>query len=290
MPTLSICSASFKVGRVGAVSGGTTSVGVIGLGPIGTGAARLVQQAGHPVVGFDVRAEALAELAGVVEPAASVAELADRTEVVLVAVFDDAQVRDVVGGILAAGQPPAVLVVLSTVALETVQWAAAECAPRGIRVVDCGVSGGRSFARGEPLVAMVGGDEEAVELARPVLEAFGDPVLYMGGLGSGMITKVARNMLHYCGIAAEWEGARLATSAGIDVERFAEAVRACERLSGGTMGYGTSVPVDGDLQREEHVARYALKDLDVALELGEAKSVDLPAATLAKRLFGAFGR
>jgi 3-hydroxyisobutyrate dehydrogenase len=268
-----------------------TTVGIVGLGPIGAGAAGLVHRAGLTVVGFDLRLEAVAALAGVAEPAASIAEVAERSDIVLIAVFDDDQVRDVIvgdRGILAAERSPRVLVVLSTVSLETVRWAAEACAERGIRVVDCGVSGGRSFARGEPLVAMVGGDEDAVALARPALEAFGEPVLYMGGLGSGMITKVARNMLHYCGIAAEWEGARLATSSGIDVARFAEAVQACERLSGGTMGYGTSVPADGDLHREEHVARYALKDLDVALALGEARDVKLPAAKLAKQIFGDF--
>jgi 3-hydroxyisobutyrate dehydrogenase-like beta-hydroxyacid dehydrogenase len=267
----------------------TLTVGIVGLGPIGSGAARLVRGAGHPVVGFDIRPEAFEELAGVIEPAASVAELAARTDVVLIAVFDDAQLRDVVAGdegILSATEPPQSVIVLSTVRIETVEWAAAACAERGIALLDCGVSGGRSFARGEHIVAMVGGDDAAVEAARPVLEAFGSPVLHMGALGSGMATKVARNMLHYCGIAGEWEGARLAAAAGIDVERFAEAVKACERLSGGTMGYGTSVPPDGDLSREEHVARYAVKDLDVARELGAAHDVELPVAELARTLFG----
>jgi 3-hydroxyisobutyrate dehydrogenase len=249
----------------------------------------MLARANYTVSAFDIRPEALAELDGVAAPAASIAELASGADVVLVAVFDDAQVRQVIAGddgILAATTAPAVVTVLSTVTLETIRWAGAACEPRGIAVVDCGVSGGRAIARGEPLVAMVGGDAAAVEAARPVLEVFGSPVLYMGPLGTGMITKVVRNMLHYSAIAAEWEGARLAVNAGIDVERFAEAVRACETLSGGRMGYGTTVPADGDLSREQHLARYGLKDLDVALELGAAQNVALPAATLAKQLLG----
>jgi 3-hydroxyisobutyrate dehydrogenase-like beta-hydroxyacid dehydrogenase len=124
-----------------------------------------------------------------------------------------------------------------------------------------------------------------MEVARPVLETFASPVLHMGDLGSGMITKIARNLLHYCGIAADWEGARLAAAAGVDVGRFAEAVRACEAWSGGRMGYGTSVAADGNLGMEEHVARYAVKDLEVALQLGDATGVELPAGELARELF-----
>jgi 3-hydroxyisobutyrate dehydrogenase len=251
----------------------------------------MLARARHAVSAFDVRPEALAELEGVVSTTASIAELAAGADVVLVAVFDDAQVRQVIAGeagILAASAAPRVVAVLSTVTLDTILWAGAECEPNGIAVVDCGVSGGRAIARGEPLVAMVGGDPAAVETARPVLEVFGSPVLYMGPLGTGMITKVVRNMLHYSAIAAEWEGARLAANAGVDVERFAEAVRACEALSGGRMGYGTSVPGDGDLSRERHLARYGLKDLEVALQLGAERGVDLPAATLARQLLGNF--
>lgn len=66
-----------------------------------------------------------------------------------VAVFSDAQVRDVIGGpdgILAVGAAPRCILCVATVSVETARWAYRECAERGSSFVDCGVTGGRAIA------------------------------------------------------------------------------------------------------------------------------------------------
>ena len=50
----------------------------------------------------------------------------------------------------------------------------------------------------------------------------------MGPLGTGMAGKIARNLLYFCSALVDWEAARLAVEAGIDVERFVEFVKGAE--------------------------------------------------------------
>jgi 3-hydroxyisobutyrate dehydrogenase len=255
------------------------------LGAIGSGIARLLAEAGLDVVGYDVNADALAALDGVVSPAVSPAALGETADVVVLAVYDDAQVRDVLtgaDGILQAGRPPQVVVVVTTVSVATIDWAATAAAPAGTRIVDCGVAGGIALRSGKRIVSMVGGDEEAIRVAQPVLDAFGSPVLHMGLLGSGMRAKLARNLLLYSSVLAEWEAARLAEAAGIDAARFVELVRASEPWSVGRI---TTVPLDADLSKEQMYAEYACKDLRAALELGSELGVDLRIASVAGEMF-----
>lgn len=105
-----------------------------------------------------------------------------------------------------------------------------------------------------------------------------------------MRAKIARNMLHYCSILADWEGARLASALGIEVEKFVELVKTGERWSGGRMGYGTLLSPDGDTSLEQDLARYADKDLKVALGLGHELGVELPVAELAETIFAVVAR
>jgi 3-hydroxyisobutyrate dehydrogenase len=261
-------------------------VGVIGLGDIGSGVARLVAQAGHRVLGVDTRPERLELLAGIVVPVASPAELAGRADVIVITVYDDEQVRAVLAGrdgVFGAPERPRVLVIVSTVSIETIQWAGEEAAAVGISVLDCGVAGGGALRSGSRIVAMLGGEEAGFAIARPVLEAFASPVARMGALGSGMRAKLARNMLHYGASLAEWEGARLAVASGIDLKRFIEIVEASEPWSVGRI---TRTPLNADLSQETLFAGYAAKDLRSALELGTQLGLDLPVAAAVGDVYG----
>jgi 3-hydroxyisobutyrate dehydrogenase-like beta-hydroxyacid dehydrogenase len=241
------------------------------------------------VRGYDVRPQAAEDLADVLQASASPAELGRDTDVILVAVLNDEQIRHVlVGpeGLLTDATRAKVVIILSTATLTTVRWAAAECERHGINLMDCGVSGGAGGLEARAITAMVGGDADAFELARPVLEAFANPVLHMGALGRGMAAKLARNVLVYTDWSVAWEAARLAQAAGVDIEKFVEAVEASDRYVGGHtslirdgLGLGDSAP---DVKaRGASVAVYANKDLKAALELGAELDLDMPAAELA---------
>ena len=234
------------------------------------------------------------------------AEAAAAAEVLLVAVVDDTQVREVVAGpdgVLAAGLPGRTVVVLSTVVTTTVAGLAAEAGPRGVGVVDCGVSGGPSAAAAGELVCMVGGSEEAFGRIRPVLDVLGSLVLHMGPLGAGLSAKLARNVVQYGSWLAAYEAQVLAEAAGIRLPLLAQAIRESDKRIGGAatlMFRDTARPLRPEDPADAGLvgpmgaaARLAHKDLGAAAALGGSLGVDLPLTRLtderADRIFGMAG-
>lgn len=291
-------------GRPAGVTAPPTAV--IGLGDIGAGVAGTLLGAGLDLTVCDVRPEALDRFRGSARVAASPAEAAAHSEVLLVAVVDDAQVRSVVAGpdgLLAGGAPGRTVVVLSTVATTTVAELAAEAEPRGISVVDCGVSGGPTAAAAGELVCMVGGTDAAFELVRPVLDVLGSLVLHMGPLGAGLSAKLARNVVQYGSWLAAYEAQVLAEAAGIRLPLLAQAIRESDKRIGGasTLMFRETVrplrpgdPADaGLIGPMGAAARLAHKDLRAAMALGSAVGVDLPLTVLTDdlcdRVFGMDG-
>jgi 3-hydroxyisobutyrate dehydrogenase len=276
------------------MSANETKVGVVGLGKIGGFVGRAIGQAGYDVVGYDVREEAMREFSDAITPSASPRAVAEASDVVLVAVYDDAQLRDTLTGdegILGASSLPRSIAVLSTVTLDTVRWAAAEAERAGVALLDCGVTGGQGLREEGKIVVLAGGDEQSLEAARPVLEVFAAPLLHMGPSGAGMQAKLARNLIHYSGWYAAWEGARLAAACGIDIAKLVEAVKVSDKWSGGGtslltrgIGPGPADPSDEQsLASRQGSAGYAHKDLTYALALAAEVGVHLPGAELVEQ-------
>ena len=265
-------------------------VAIGGLGQIGRGAAiSLARSGSFELVAYDVDPTALEAAAQLVAAADSPAAAAAEAGVVLVAVFDDDQVRDALtgeDGILAASPLPEAIVVLSTVTRDTIGWAAAEARRRGVPLLDCGISGGKAIEQGR-IVAMIGGADEAVAHVRPVIEAFASPVVHTGPLGTGMAAKLARNMIVYGCWYVVAEAARLAKAAGVTLESVVEISDAADRRSGGP----TAMIRRGLSGEPEKIALwhripdYAHKDLGAALELAAELDVELPATELVRERF-----
>jgi len=274
-------------------------VAVAGLGRIGGGAARSLVRAGHQVSGFDVSERAAAALADRVRIAGSPREAAAGADVALVAVYDDAQVRDVLtgrDGLVAADPTPQVVAILSTVTAATIAWASEQAGRAGFGLLDCGVTGGGDAIERGAIVALVGGDPQLVELARPVIEAFSDPMLHMGALGSGMAAKLARNAIVFGCWYAVAEAAQLAARAGIDIDKLIEASEAADRWSGGALALLSRHGIRPDrldadpealLDRRRGLAGYAHKDLAAALALAGELGLELPGVELVQRRFAA---
>jgi 3-hydroxyisobutyrate dehydrogenase-like beta-hydroxyacid dehydrogenase len=263
------------------MSASAGAVGVVGLGQIGGGVARALAARGWSVVGFDVSAEAYVRLGDAVVPATSPGAVAACAEVVLVAVLDDHQVRSVLsgeGGIASGGFSGLTVVVLSTVDVQTIEWAAELGRAHGFEVVDCGVTGGSRAAAEGTLVAMLGGDEAAVAAALLVVEDFSSRALHVGSLGSGLRLKLARNLVTYGSWMVADEAARLIAASGIDAASLVEVIRASDPLTGGVTGM-----LDGDRPGRPAPAALAAiadKDLRAALSLAERSGVDLPVTRL----------
>ena len=276
-------------------------VAVIGVGRMGGPMAGHIIDAGHEVRIFDISAEALTALVERGALAAdSPAAAAQDADVVCVVVFDDRQALEVIGGpdgVLSTLAPGAVVAVHTTVAIDTIRTLAQQGEQCGVAVVDAGISGGEEGSKAGTLLTMVGGSQDAIERATPVLMTFSKDVIHAGGVGAGMALKLARNATGYVMMAAVHEGMTLAASAGVDLSLLRRTIEEtgvfAQALSPFSLGGPAMLPADTpDSFRAllEHVRNLGEKDLDQALDLGLHNEVDLPVTVRARERFASVMR
>lgn len=261
--------------------------GFVGLGNIGAPMAKRLLSNPDGLAVFDLSAEATAPFAEAGATVAdSLAALGEAAEVICICVRDDAQVRDVVGGLLEVARPGQAYVIHSTIRATTAEDLAEIAAAKGVYVVDAPISGGAMGAGDGRLAIMVGGTDEALEVARPVLELMGSMISHLGPVGAGTRTKLARNMMHFVSYASALEASRLAEAAGIDIEELGRIVRHSDQVTGGPGAIqvrNTTAQIDPDdwwYGVMENVLSLGGKDLSQAIELADELGVDVPIARL----------
>jgi 3-hydroxyisobutyrate dehydrogenase-like beta-hydroxyacid dehydrogenase len=268
-------------------------VGFVGLGSIGKPMALRLAASPHDLTVYDVASGPLAELASAgASVAGDVASLADEVEVLCVMVRDDAQVREVLDGVLADPHEGLVVVVHSTVAPETAEELALLAASRGVRLVDAPVSGGAVGAAEGTLAIMVGGDAADFARVDDVLGHLGDEIVHAGPIGAGTRFKLARNLIHFVSFAAVTEAQRLAEAAGLDLRALGDVVRHTDAITGGPgaiMHRTTTAPIEPDdfwYDVFGHVLALGEKDLGLAIGMADDLGVDVPLARLALERLG----
>ena len=262
-------------------------LGYIGLGNQGAPMAKRL--AGWPggLVVFDVRAESMAPFAELGATLAEDVSGVAAADVISVTVLNDAQVREVVAELADHAKPGTVIAIHSTIEPATAGELAEQLRPKGIHVVDAPVSGGAGAAANGELAVMVGADDEAYELVKPVFKQWASMVVRAGEPGAGTRMKLARNMLTFIGFAAACEAQQLAEAAGIDLQKLGRVVRHSDAQSGGPgaiMVRDDTTPLAPDhfvYDMFVHTRGLAEKDLGLALALGEQTGVDLPLAEIA---------
>lgn len=270
----------------------TTVVGFIGLGNIGKPMAlRLAQQqeaADLEVWVYDVAPDPLAEAEKVgARIASSIAAMAGKSDVLCLMVRDDDQVRDVLGEVLGVAGDRLTVVIHSTVAPDTPAQLADTAARHGVKVLDAPVSGGAMGAADGSLALMVGGDDDALAAARPVLDALGSKVVHAGPIGAGTRFKLARNMMHFISFTAATEAQRLAEAAGLSLKDLGDVVRHTDAITGGP-GAIMHRETTAELAPDDfwhgvfaNVTSLGVKDLGFAIQLAHQLGVDVPLAELA---------
>jgi len=249
--------------------------GFIGLGNIGGPMAlRMAQVAGAAVV-YDVNAAAAHELGPIATIAASPAEVGQQTDAVGVCVRDDADVETVLcgpEGLLSGMAPGGLVLIHSTVGLETIRRLADIGEGSGIAVVDAGVTGGRVRAAEGTLVTMIGGSDVAFARARELAATFSSDVLHCGPVGSGIIAKICNNVVSWTSALAAYEAFGLLTASGVDDHVLERVLRGNGNLNE-MMAIHLRQLRDGTaLASPEHARTLAVKDLAHAAEL--AREVD----------------
>jgi 3-hydroxyisobutyrate dehydrogenase len=201
-------------------------VGFIGLGSQGAPMARRIVDGGYELTLWARRPASVEPYSDTAAKVARTpAELGAASDLVCLCVVGDADVRQVLDGddgVLAGMKPGGVIAVHSTVHPDTCREIAEVAARQGILVVDAPVSGGSPAAADGTLLVMVGGDEEVVAKIRPVFATFADPVVHLGPVGSGQVTKILNNLLFSANLGAAMSTLALGESLGVPRKELCE--------------------------------------------------------------------
>jgi 3-hydroxyisobutyrate dehydrogenase-like beta-hydroxyacid dehydrogenase len=198
-------------------------VALIGAGRMGSAMGGRVAGAGHDLVVFNrtrSAADDLAQRTGV-SVADTAQEAAAAAEVCLVSLADDAAVTAIFlddDGLIAGVQPGAVVCDMSTVSPATARSLAPLVAQQAATLLDTPVSGSVSTVESGMITIMVGGDQDALDQARPVLDSFAKSIFHMGDVGAGATMKLVINSLVHSLNVAVSEALVLAEKAGLNRE------------------------------------------------------------------------
>ena len=204
-------------------------VGLIGVGELGIAIAKNMLKAGHELVVFDKRPEALdVPVQMGASAATSAAELAAQVPVVLTALPNPAIIEDVMlgsGGALDAMQPGSAWIDHSTTDRELLMRIQSLAATKKIDVIEAPVTGGIPLAHEGSITVLAGASDEAFAKYKHLLDVVGEPVLHMGPVGSSSIAKLLTNMLAFIHLWALNEGLMLGTAAGLKTGAVYEAIK-----------------------------------------------------------------
>src|SRR5215470_10001022 len=245
-------------------------VGMVGLGLMGSALTERLISAGLGVAGFDVDAEkqrAWGRLGG--SGAASLEEVAGLCDSIFLAVFDTAQVEQVVesGLLLAAGRGSGKIILC-----------ASTCDPHRIDLLDTPISGTSEQVRQGRGVALVGGDAGKLDEVTRILDAVFPSYFHTGPAGSAGRTKLAINLILGLNRLALAEGLVFAERLGLEPARFLEVARQAASYSQVMDTKGPKM-VRGDFSAQGR-ARQTLKDVELMLAQARKVGQDLPLARL----------
>ncbi|MBB4285053.1 3-hydroxyisobutyrate dehydrogenase [Roseospira goensis] len=273
------------------------TIGFIGLGNMGGPMLANLVKAGHTVRAFDLSEAALerAESAGAGR-AGTIAEAAAGAEVVVTMLPAGQHVRGVYtgeGGVIGAAPAGALLIDCSTIDVDSARAVAAAAADAGLRMVDAPVSGGVGGAEAGTLTFMVGGPDEAVTAARPILECMGKAVVHAGGPGTGQAAKICNNMMLGIQMLSVCEAFALAKRLGLDAQKLFDV---SSKASGQCWSLTTYCPVPGPVPTSPANRDYApgftaammLKDLKLAQQAAAAGEAATPLGAAAEALYALF--
>lgn len=261
------------------------TIGILGIGIMGFQMARRLAEAGHAVTAWNRSRDKAERLRDFGVGVAGKAVDAARGAEAVICMLSSGPVCDEVlieGGVLNAMPKGGLVIVMSSIPVETARAQAEAAARIGLRYLDAPVSGGEKGAAEGTLAIMVGGEPATFTDAKPILEAMGRPTL-VGPAGSGELAKLANQVIVANTIATVSEALLLAKAGGADIAAVRQALlggfadSTILRLHGQRMIAGNFKPGGP--------AKHQLKDQRTAIGLAQKLGVTLPVSERVQGLF-----
>ncbi len=257
------------------------AIGFIGLGVMGEPmCGHLARRSGIPVLAHDLRPEPLQRLAVSGVKTASMRQIAESCDVILLSLPDGKAVAAVVEQLEPFLRPGQCVVDTSTSSVELTRAIAARLTAKGILYADAPVARTREAAARGDLSIMVGATADSFARIRPILETMGSDVTHCGPAGCGQVVKILNNMLvfQHCGALAE--AIAIGRRNGVPADVLLPTMAMGSGDSFVLRNHGMKSMLPGAFPERAFSTRYAIKDLSYALELAEASGLDMAAAKL----------
>ena len=269
------------------LSPGDATIGLVGVGDMGKGIGMSLLREGWRVLAYDIRPEAVAEVAANgAQVASALADVSRDADMIIVVVVDDDQVNDVIRGMLPTTRPGTVFVVSSTVLPSTVIRLAEEANAVGADLLDAGVAGGSEKANLGTLTVMIGGADASVARCWPAFQAFSSNPFHVGPVGAGLAAKLVNNVLSIGGYALIMEAMQLGAAYGLEEDTITEVVT----LSGGdsrmirTWGRQDRIRAERAHYETNALYDFLSKDVREAAVAGGERGLVLPLISTAGQL------
>ncbi|MEL6467312.1 MAG: NAD(P)-dependent oxidoreductase [Pseudomonadota bacterium] len=268
-----------------------TSVGVIGVGDMGSGLARNLIANGFETWGIDLlppRQQAFVDMGG--RGAADTAEVGRNAQAVFVMVMKGAEAHEVIlgaDGLVETMAPGGIILLTATVKPSEARAIGAGLEGTGLHLIDSPVSGGFPGAQAGTLTLMAAGTTEALAQARPVMEAVSANIHRVGDRpGDGQTVKACLQSLIGAQFSATFEAAALAAKAGVPgqviLDVFSTSSAGC-----GVVNNALEKIIDRQFEGTGSHINTMHKDLTISMALAEELGVPLHTAASAMQVFHA---
>lgn len=258
---------------------------MIGLGIMGSAIARNLVERGWHVIGFDIDAARCAELAlAGVAIAESVAQVARDTPIIMTSLPSPEAVGDVAAAIAHSGQPPRIVVELSTLSIADKLRFEAVLKQAGHIALDCPLSGTGAQARNRDLIVYASGDSAAILGCADLFADFAKQSADLGAYGNGSRMKFVANHLVAIHNVATAEAMVLAQRAGLDPKMVVEMVGPG---AGGSRMFQMRAPmmVEGIYEPATMKVSTWKKDMAIIAEFADDVGCETPLFTLTQPVY-----
>ena len=264
-------------------------IGFVGLGIMGKPMAKNLLKAGYSLTVYDIVGDNMEEVVTEGATGASSSnEVAANSDKIITMLPDSADSEAAIlgpNGVLEGARPGSVIVDMSSIAPLVSQKIAAECAGKGVEMLDAPVSGGQPGAINATLAVMVGGKQEVFDQCYDLMKTMGGNVVLTGDIGAGGVTKLANQIIVALNIEALSEALVLAQRSGVDPEKVFNAIR------GGLAGSAV-MEAKGPMMLDRNFEagfrmRLHQKDLRNVLQTAQELNVPLPVTSLVQQMLGA---
>lgn len=271
-----------------------TSIAFLGLGNMGTPMAGNLVNAGYTVRGFDPVPAAREAAAGKgVDVAGSGPQAVGGADVVITMLPNGTLVKECYAEVMPAARAGALFIDSSTIAVDDARAVHAYAAERGFGQLDAPVSGGVKGAVAGTLAFMVGGEAEALDTARPVLDAMAGKIIHCGASGAGQAAKLCNNMLLAVQQIAVGKAFVLAEKLGLSAQSLFDVITGA---TGNCWAVHTNCPVPGPVStspanndfKPGFATALMNKDLGLAMNAVASSGASAPLGSHAAQIYARF--